>query len=107
MTEEIKRIAIGEFLEKGFLQEVNRQFFHPLGLALEVIINDERNGITFGGVWDYSDDDEGMFFTENTIDEDKIKYVEKLRASKTATRLEVARGYGIYVNQNGIQEKNK
>lgn len=33
---EIKRIDIGEFRELGYLQEANRQFFHPHGLALEV-----------------------------------------------------------------------
>lgn len=32
----IKYIGIDEFREFGYLQEVNRRFFHPLGLALEV-----------------------------------------------------------------------
>jgi hypothetical protein len=26
-----------EFREKGYLQEVNRRFFHPLGIALAAI----------------------------------------------------------------------
>lgn len=34
---DVKRIDIKEFRAIGFLQEVNRQFFHPLGLALEVV----------------------------------------------------------------------
>lgn len=89
MTEKIKRIDIKEFREEGFLQEVNRQFFHPLGLALEVLIDDE----------------EGMFFADNMIDEDKIKRVEKLRASKILTRFDAARNYDIYMNENGVQEK--
>ena len=38
-----KKISIKEFREKGFLQEVNRIFFHPLGLALEVNIDDDGN----------------------------------------------------------------
>lgn len=33
--EPIKYMDLTEFREKGFLQEANRQFFHPLGLALE------------------------------------------------------------------------
>lgn len=39
--DDVKRIDIKEFQELGFLQEVNRLFFHPLGLALEVVIEDE------------------------------------------------------------------
>lgn len=34
---EVKRIPIKEFRALGFLQEVNRQFFHPHGLALEIV----------------------------------------------------------------------
>jgi hypothetical protein len=33
---ERKYMNIGEFRRSGFLQEANRQFFHPHGLALEV-----------------------------------------------------------------------
>jgi hypothetical protein len=33
---DIKRISGKEFRDVGFLQEANRQFFHPHGLALEV-----------------------------------------------------------------------
>lgn len=59
---EPKRINIGEFQEDGYLQEANRQFFHPLGLALEVVTDDETGEKSLGGVWDYRDDPEGMFF---------------------------------------------
>ena len=61
----IKRIDIKEFREKGYLQEVNRLFFHPLGLALEVIINKETGEETLGGIWDYRDDPEGMYYAIN------------------------------------------
>jgi DnaJ-class molecular chaperone len=37
---EVKRIDIKEFRRIGFLQEANRQFFHPLGLALEIVEED-------------------------------------------------------------------
>lgn len=88
---EVKRIDIKEFRELGFLQEANRQFFHPLGLALEVVVADcekcgghgrraprsaAEKGKTppcaacggsgkverLGGVWDYRDDPEGIAF---------------------------------------------
>ena len=59
---DIKRMDIKEFREFGYLQEVNRRFLHPLGLALEVKINDETGKETLGGIWDYRDDPEGMVF---------------------------------------------
>lgn len=58
---DIRRIDIKEFREKGFLQEANRQFFHPHGLALEVVVNEDGTE-QLGGVWDYRDDAEGIIF---------------------------------------------
>ena len=57
--DEIKRMDIAEFRELGYLQELNRGFLHPLGLALEVIV-DENGNERLGGVWDYRDDPEGL-----------------------------------------------
>ena len=37
-----KDIPIAEFRREGFMQEVNRRFLHPLGLALECIVVDEE-----------------------------------------------------------------
>lgn len=61
---EVKRIDIKEFREKGYLQELNRQFLHPLGLALEIIIDGESEKL--GGIWDYRDDPEGIHFVNKT-----------------------------------------
>jgi hypothetical protein len=96
--EEIKRIDIKEFREFGFLQEVNRKFLHPLGLALEVII--EKDGSAkLGGVWDYRDDSEGMFYSKDVISQEKIDRVEELRKSKLDTRIN-----GEFdVDKDGIQ----
>jgi hypothetical protein len=60
MTEhEIKFISAKEFRKLGYLQEVNRLFFHPLGLALSVVV--EENGEeSLVGIWDYRDDPEGL-----------------------------------------------
>lgn len=41
--EEILENKFKEFCEKGYLRETNRNFFHPLGLALEIVMNYERN----------------------------------------------------------------
>jgi len=62
-TTKINRIDIKEVREFGYLQELNRRFLHPLGLALEVIVDDDGNE-TLGGIWDYRDDEEGIIFNE-------------------------------------------
>lgn len=102
MSNVIKRIDIKEFRAKGFLQEANRKFFHPLGLALEVIINDETGEENLGGVWDYREDTEGMFFQPSAVSKDKIDYVESLRKSKIEYRKN--NEYDCTkVDENGIQ----
>ena len=89
----IKYLDIHEFKDFGFLQEVNRKFFHPLGLALEVSTSAEGVA-TLGGIWDYRDDPEGMLFGEGMIDENKVKRVHDLLKSKIATRTDIL-GYHI------------
>jgi len=63
----VKRMNIKEFRELGFLQEANRQFFHPLGLALEVIVDIENGSEELGGVWDYREDPEGIIFDKSLV----------------------------------------
>ena len=58
---DIQTINIEEFRTKGYLQELNRQFLHPLGLALEISI-DENGEETLGNIWDYRDDLEGIYY---------------------------------------------
>lgn len=71
---EIKRIDIADFREQGFLQEANRQFFHPLGLAVEIVV--EKDGTErLGGVWDYRDDPEGILYGEGDVDAGKVASV--------------------------------
>lgn len=59
----VRRIDIKKFREAGYLQEVNRRFLHPLGLALEVVVEDDGSE-RLGGVWDFRDDPEGIYFAE-------------------------------------------
>ena len=76
MENEIKRIDIKEFREKGYLQELNRRFLHPLGLALEVIVNDDGTEV-LGGVWDYRDDKEGIYYDIANLAERVSRFSEK------------------------------
>ena len=65
--EKINKMSVKKFRQLGYLQELNRQFLHPLGLAMEVIIDDETGKERFGQVWDYRDDQEGLFFCKSDI----------------------------------------
>ncbi len=113
----IKRMNIREFQKKGFLQEANRLFFHPLGMALE-ISTDWPKGTTkeekkkyknafehpkseykLSGVWDYRDDPEGMLFSDGMIDKKKAEKIRKLRDSKLSERVKIDS-----CNDYGIQE---
>jgi len=85
----IKRMDLNEFVDFGYLQELNRQFLHPLGLALEVIQEDDGSISGFGGVWDYRDDPEGMIFGEEMMDEG---FTEKfMRVDREWTRMGINR----------------
>lgn len=81
----IKRMSIREFREQGFLQEANRLFFHPLGLALE-IVQEGDGSERLGGVWDYRDDPEGVYFADGVIDYEKVLHVRDLYNSKVGAR---------------------
>ena len=92
MSDEIKRIDIKEFRAKGFLQEANRLFFHPLGLALEVVIDKETGEEHLGGVWDYRDSPEGVLFHDSMLTEEfkaKAERIAKLFEKKQKSREEV------------------
>lgn len=74
MTSNVKYMDIKEFVELGFLQEVNRVVLHPCGLALEVARHNDGT-YSLSGVWDYRDDPEGIVFTDGP-DYEKFANVE-------------------------------
>ena len=92
MTEEqeIKYMSWKDFQENGYLQEANRQFFHPLGLALEIEISEDESDPATLQVWDYREDPEGMsyFITDKTKKEYKRKAenIKILREEKLEAR---------------------
>ena len=97
---ELKYMNIKEFVDEGYLQEANRQFFHPLGLALEIKTgNDGAEPWYLSGVWDNRDDPEGVMFCQHIIDEDKRRNVEELRKSKIEARSKRNR-----IGDDGIQK---
>lgn len=73
---DIKRIDIKEFRESGYLQEINRRFLHPLGLALEVVV-DESGKELLGGIWDYREDETGIYYDiDNSDSERKERFLK-------------------------------
>lgn len=72
--DEIRYIEPREFREEGFLQEVNRLFFHPRGLALECDPSKAADEYAMR-VWDYRDDPEGIVFAGEPPDPDKAQRV--------------------------------
>jgi hypothetical protein len=89
------RMALNEFVDEGYLHELNRQFLHPLGLALEVICDDVTGEVhRFGGIHDYREDPEGMTFGEDTLDVDKVKRIAAITEARKAGR-EAGLGYWV------------
>ncbi len=87
-----RRMGAKEFTELGLLHEVNRRILHPLGLALEVVEDDETGGVRFGQVWDCRDEEEGIAFDE--LDENKMELVSKMIGDRWKGRIK-ALGYWV------------
>jgi hypothetical protein len=68
----VPHMSVREFRRLGYLQEVNRRFFHPLGLALEVMVGDYEEH--FGGVKDLRDDPEGFVFGK--VNPEYVEFVD-------------------------------
>jgi hypothetical protein len=86
------------FRDDGYLQEVNRRFLHPLGLALEWQAGGDDDGNALLRVWDCRDDPEGIAFAAapgTAIFEDgKAERVADLEAQRRPARV-AALGYWI------------
>lgn len=54
-------LPISEFRASGYLQEVNRLFFHPIGLALSIKTLEDGTEV-LGDIWDCRDDPEGIAY---------------------------------------------
>lgn len=73
---ENKRIDIKEFRESGYLQELNRRFLHPLGMALEVVIDDSGEE-KLGGILDFRGDKEGIYYDISNSDLERQERFKK------------------------------
>ncbi len=86
MSEEQKKMSIKKFRELGFIQELNRNFLHPVGLALDVEINEETGEEVIKEIVDNRDEDGGMIFKDEEIDMGKFRSVRDLFSAKVNKR---------------------
>lgn len=93
MSDDRKKMTVKDFRAAGYLQELNRQFLHPLGLALEVVrqANGEER---FGLVWDSREDSQGFAYGPDTIEIPKAIRVEREMEDKRRAR-QASLGYYI------------
>lgn len=77
MSDDPRLLDPEEFRSLGFLQEVNRNYLHPLGLALAVGPRCQGRSEEFfvASIWDYRSDPEGIYFAASVLDPDKARRV--------------------------------
>ena len=77
----VRYMDLGEFQRLGFLQEINRRFLHPCGLALEIRRDGDGGPWRLAGVWDYRGDPEGILYrAEDLAGPDARRNVEAVNA---------------------------
>lgn len=93
-----KRMDIAEFRKIGYLQEVNRLFFHPHGLALAVNVVTKKwwqfwkkEGETLCCVYDSREDPEGWVFADGPSAEKALRVAEEFNRHVIA-RMELLGG---------------
>jgi hypothetical protein len=80
-------LTIADLRNEGILQEVNRRYLHPIGLALEVTIdpNGDQQKPADLKIWDYRKDPEGIVFSE-PVDKEKARRFESFALAKWVAR---------------------
>lgn len=87
---EIVTMPVAEFRRLGYLQELNRNYLHPHGLALSIEV-DENGNESFGIIWDYRNDAEGLIFADDLIDDkflERANHLAMLFHTRASKRLE-------------------
>lgn len=100
----MKELSIDELRDTGLLQEVNRQWFHPLGLALSVVIGSETTKLEIID----GEDPEGFIFGEGVMEPEKAARFEAFRRERHAPRLAalgfIQQASAIQTNAAGARE---
>ena len=73
----ISYISAEEFRGKGYLQELNRRYLHPLGLAMAVEVLEDGTE-QLGGIVDFRENKDGVHYNlENASDERIDKFISR------------------------------
>ena len=91
LRESPKLLDAGTFRDDGYLQEANRGFFHPLGLALGMSAAGQLDMPALLEVWDYREDPEGIRFVDGDL-APKAARLAEISAARRPAR-EKALGY--------------
>lgn len=84
-----KRMTVKTFVDEGFLQELNRQFLHPMGLALgvEYPTDSEPDNENFKAfVIDARTDPQSIAFGAGVLDAAKATHVATVNRDQRARR---------------------
>lgn len=100
----MKLYPLEEFQSSGLLQEVNRQFFHPLGLGLSITIHSKSGEVSLGPIFDFRDDPEGVVFGDLSDGDSRVKF-ENVEDMKDKFRAERIRRFGSIVQPIGGKQK--
>lgn len=87
-------LTLWEFVELGYLQELNRQFLHPLGLSLSFRTDVLRHRATFMGITDHREEPDGIVFADGVTSVEKAARIGEEQRIRRAAR-EQALGYWI------------
>lgn len=79
-----KKLSMDEFHKQGYLQELNRQFLHPLGLSLAIKVEDGKR--TFYAFYDHRESKEDLLFEPGLLDPTKAKFVEREQEERGQVR---------------------
>ena len=71
----MKELDIKEFYEKGYLQELNRLFLHPLGLVLTIKLNKNTGKLELDKILDYRDRE--VKFSKEGLDRQRYENIKK------------------------------
>ena len=99
----VRKMDIRHFRELGFIHEVNRLLLHPCGLALEVSIDPATGVESLSGVWDCSEDPDGIIFGDDYLDHAKAETVATLLETRGAPRA-FAEGWVVQPVDPGVRQ---
>lgn len=85
MSSMMKRLDFDTLREDGYLQEVNRTFFHPLGLALAIEIG--HDGVWRLCVLDAREDPEGFMFDGDNGLAEKANNINQIASTRREARV--------------------